>query len=90
MQKTVLHIFDFGVQQMPKILTAKWNKAFGERYVISKTKVKWSLLVVVIDYFKKVHLREFWEKPKKRVSQETIWCYLNKRVHYIYYQLRLF
>ena len=38
--------FDFGVQQMLKILIGK----FGEGYVISKTKVKWNLLLVVFDY----------------------------------------
>ena len=50
--------FNFGVQQMLKISIAKQTK---ERYVISKTKVKQNLLLVVIDYFKKVHLEQFQE-----------------------------
>ena len=31
--------FDFGVQQMLEILLAKWTKAFGKGYVLSKTKI---------------------------------------------------
>ena len=55
--------FDFGVQQMLNILRAKWTKPFVEGYVISNTKVKQNLLVVVIDYFKSVHFK-VWEKKK--------------------------
>ena len=36
--------FDFGVQQMLKILIAKLTRVLGEGYVISKTKVKKNLL----------------------------------------------
>ena len=39
------------------------TKAFGQRYVISKTEVKRNLLVV-IDYFKNVHLELFRENKK--------------------------
>ena len=64
--------FNFGVQQMLRILTAKWTKAFGKGYVISKTKVKQNLLVVVIDYFKEVLLEQFKEKSKKSVPRSNI------------------
>ena len=53
------------------MLISKWTKAFGEGYVISKTKVKRNLLALVNDYFKKVHLKQF-KKKKRRVSQETV------------------
>ena len=75
--------FDFGVQQMLKILIEKWTKAFSEGYVISKTKVKRNLLVV----FKKSTWSNS-ESNKKKVSQVTIWYYSNKIVNHIYYQLR--
>ena len=56
MQKhSVAPFFDFGVQQMRSMLTAKWTKAFVEGYFISKSKVKRDLLVVLINYFKNVH-----------------------------------
>ena len=38
---------------------AKWTKAFGERSVIFKTKVKQNWLVELINYFKKVNLKQF-------------------------------
>ena len=49
-RNTVLHPFRFWRSTNAKILIAKWTKAFGEWYVISKTKVKRNLLVVVIDF----------------------------------------
>ena len=65
---------------MQNILIEKWTKAFVGGYVISKSRVKQNLLVV-IEYFKNVHLEQFWEK--KKVSQETVWYYFNKRVNHI-------
>ena len=41
---------------MLNILIEKWTKAFVEGYVMLKLKVKPNLLVVLIDYIKKVHL----------------------------------
>ena len=52
---------------MLNILMAKWAEAFVGGYVISKSRVKQNLLEV-IDYFKYVHLEQFWEKSKKKVS----------------------
>ena len=48
--------FDFGVQQMLKILIVKWTKAHGERYVLSITQVKQDLLTAVYDHFNKVYV----------------------------------
>ena len=59
------------VSAYSKALNLHWTKAFGEGCVKSKTKVKQNLFVVVIDYYKKLHLKQFQEK-KKRVSQESI------------------
>ena len=42
-----------------KALDLNLTKAFSGPYIISKTKVKHNLLLVVIDYFKKVHLERF-------------------------------
>ena len=46
---------------MLKILIAKWTKALGEGYVISKSKVKQNYLIVVIDYLKK----SIWSNSKR-------------------------
>ena len=58
------------VSAYSKAFNLHWITAFGEGYVISKTKVKWNLLVVVIDYFKKYTLsnseREKKGSPKKQ------------------------
>ena len=70
---------------MLNILIANWTKAFVGGYVISKSRVKQNFLVV-IDYFKNVHLERFQEK--KKVSQETVGYYFNKRVNHINYQFR--
>ena len=68
-----------------KALNLHWTKSFGEGYVILKSKVKQNLLVVEIDYFKKCIWNNF---EKKKVSQETISYYFNKRVNYICYQVK--
>ena len=73
------------VSEDSKALNSHCTKAFGEGYVISKTKVKQNFLVLVNDYFKKVHLEQF---RKKRMLQEKMWYYFKKEVNHIYYQLR--
>ena len=61
------------VSAYSKAFNLHWTKAFGECYVISKTKVKQNfLVVVVIDYFKKAHLEQFQEKLKKRCPNEQL------------------
>ena len=57
------------VSEDSKALNSHCTKAFGEGYVISKTKVKQNFLVLVNDYFKKVHLEQF---RKKRMLQEKM------------------
>ena len=58
------------VSAFSKAVNSQLNKAFVEGYIISKSKVKRNLLVVVIDYFKNGHLEQF--REKKKVSQEII------------------
>ena len=53
------------VSAYSKALNLHWTKAFGEGCVKSKTKVKQNLFVVVIDYYKKLHLKQFQEKKKE-------------------------
>ena len=52
------------VSSYSKALNLHWTKAFGEGYIISKTKVKQNLLVVVIDYLE--HLEQFQKKGVPR------------------------
>ena len=75
MQKySLAPFFDFGIQQMLNILIAKLTflflQKFFEIYVKLKSEVKPNLLVIVIDYFKKVHLECF--ERKKRCPKSSM------------------
>ena len=70
--------FDFGVQQMLKILIAKWTKAYGEKYVLSITQVKQNLLTVVYDHFNKVYVIS--NKSRTRLSDFINFKWKNQKV----------
>ena len=57
------------VSAYSKAINSQWNKAFVEKYDISKSKVKQNL-VVVINYFKNVHLEEFRKKNKRCLKKQ--------------------